>query len=248
MSSQGPSRAGSAASAHPVDDIGFPRVYSITNQIFHRHYDINWVDNQPLFYGEISLLTPNKPGLTFHTGTSTRAPTVAVSNFLESSGDYKIGIGNPDDVSAVQRENMAKELIHKPKYRLEMTAQCGYDQTQSEGRSFLRKQTRTVGVENSVLSRWTGRNYRRVDGHTEQILGVFSGAKGLGKGEKLQIRVEYGEGFNRMVLNFLFESVWEGEAAQTECIRWWWGLNRVSLFQCNVHESKRALCQSRGYR
>ncbi|KAJ6137655.1 hypothetical protein N7471_004141 [Penicillium samsonianum] len=199
MSSPDSSRAGSTASAPPIDDNGSSRVYNITNRLFHRHYDINSADDQPLFYGEISMFTPNKPDLILHAGTSTRAPIVAVSKFLKSSGDYKIGIGNPDDVNAVQWEDMTKELIHKPKYRFEMTVQCGSDQTQSGRRSFLWKRTRTLGVENSAPSKWTGRNYKLVDEHTEQVLGVFSGSR-LGRGGKLQIRVEYGEDFDRMVL------------------------------------------------
>lgn len=198
MSSPDSSRAGSTAPAPAIDN-GPSRVYNITNRLFHRHYDINSADDQPLFYGEVSVFTLNKPDLTLHAGTSSQAPIVAVSKFRKSSGGYKIGIGNPDDVNAVQWEDMTKELIHKPKYRFEMTVQCGSDQTQSGRRSFLWKRTRTVGVEDSAPSKWTARNYKLVDEHTEHVLAVFSGAK-LGRGGKLQIRVEYGEDFDRMVL------------------------------------------------
>jgi hypothetical protein len=200
MSFSGSSRAGSTASAHPVEDNGPSRVYNITNRLLHRHYDITSADDQPLFYGEISMFTPNKPDLILHAGTSTQAPIVAVSKFKKSSGDYKIGLGNPDNVSAVQWEDMTKELILKPRYRFEMTVQCGFDQAQSGRRSFLWKRTRTIGVENSAPSKWTNQNYKLVDEHNEQILAVFSGATGLSRGGKLQIKVEYGEDFNRMVL------------------------------------------------
>ncbi|OQE01629.1 hypothetical protein PENVUL_c042G04303 [Penicillium vulpinum] len=154
------------ASALPIDDDGSSRVYNIVNRLFHRHYDINSADDQPLFYGEISMFTPNKPDVILHADTSTRAPIVAISKFLKSSGDYKIGIGNPDDINTVQWEDMTKELIHKPKYRLEMT---------NGRRSFLWKRTRTIGVGNSAPSQWTGWNYKLVDEHTEQVLAVFSG-------------------------------------------------------------------------
>ncbi|CAP74266.1 hypothetical protein E8E15_008779 [Penicillium rubens] len=200
MSSPGSSRAGSTASAPPIDDNVPSRVYNITNQFFRRHYDINSADNQPLFYGEVSEFTPNKPDLILHAGTSSKGPIVAVSKFAKSSGDYKIGIGNTDDVNAVQWEDMTKELIRKPKYRFEMTVQCESDQTQSGRRSFLWKRTRTIGVEDSAPSKWTGQNYKLVDEHTEQLLAVFSGAAGLERGGKLQIRVEYGEDFDRMAL------------------------------------------------
>lgn len=200
MSSPDSSRAGSTASAPPIDDNGLSRMYIITNPLFRRHYNINSADDQPLFYAEISMFTPNKPDLILRAGTSSKAPIVAVSKFLKSRGDYKIGIGNPEDVINVQWEDMTKELLHKPKYRFEMTVQCASDQTQSERRSFLWKRTRTIGVENEAPSKWTGRNYKLVDERTEQVLAVFSGAKRPGRVGKLQIRVEYGEDFDRMVL------------------------------------------------
>ncbi|KAJ5208151.1 hypothetical protein N7449_002530 [Penicillium cf. viridicatum] len=177
MSSPDSSRAGSTASAPPIDDNGLSRMYIITNRLFRRHYDINSADDQPLFYAEISMFTPNKPDLILHAG-----------------------IGNPEDVINVQWEDMTRELLHKPKYRFEMTVQCASDRTQSERRSFLWKRTRTIGVENAAPSKWTGRNYKLVDERTEQVLAVFSGARRPGRVGKLQIRVEYGEDFDRMVL------------------------------------------------
>ncbi|CAI7615287.1 unnamed protein product [Penicillium glandicola] len=250
MSSSASSRAGSTASNPPVEDDGPSRVYNITNRLFRRNYNINSADDQPLFYGEVSIFTPNKPDIILHAGTSSHAPIVAVSKFLKSSGNYKIGIGNPDDVIGVQWEDMTKELIHKPKYRFEMTIQCGSDQTQSGRRSFLWKRTRTVGVENSAPSKWTGRNYKLMDEHTEQILAVFS-ANRLSTGGRLQIRVEYGEDFDRMVLVSCLS-----EAAQAE-FKWWWRrLKQASfkLYQCmihkydNIHEFECALRQLRAYR
>lgn len=200
MSSPSSSRTGSTASAPPVEDTGPSRVFQITKRLMQRHYDISSSDDKPLFYGDISLFTPNKPDLTLHVGASSQGPVVAVSNFLKFSGSYKLGIGNPDDMSNVQWEDMTKELLHKPKYRLEMTVQHGADQTPGERRKFLWKRTRSVGVEDSAPSRWSIRNYKMVDEQTGQIMAVFSGGRRPGRGGKIQIRVEYGQDFDHMVL------------------------------------------------
>jgi hypothetical protein len=200
MFSRSSSRSGSDASAPPIDENGSSRVYNIVNPMLHRHYEIKSADDQSLLYGEISLFTPNKPDLTLRAGASSQAPIVAVSNFLKLSGNYKLGIGNPDGVSSVIWEDMTKELIHKTRYRFEMTVQHQSDQTQTERRSFLRKRTRSVGVGDSAPSKWTTQNYKLVDEHTEQILAVFAGAKRPGRVGELQIRVEYGTEFDRMVL------------------------------------------------
>lgn len=199
MSSPGSSRTGSTASAPPTDSIS-ARVFQITKRLMARHYDINAPDDRPLFYGDISLFTPSKPDLTLHVGGSNKGPVVAVSNFLKLSGNYKLGVGNPDDMSSVQWEDMTKELLHKPKYRLETTIPRGSDQSHVERRTLLWKRTRSVGVEGETPSRLTARNYKLVDERNGQVLAVFSGGKRPGRGGKLEIRVEYGQDFDHMVL------------------------------------------------
>ncbi|KAJ5350513.1 hypothetical protein N7541_008240 [Penicillium brevicompactum] len=199
MSSPTSSRTGSAASAPP--DYNVPaRVFQITKRLMERHYDINASDGTTLFYGDISLFTPSKPDLTLHAGGSTRGPVVAVSNFLKLSGNYKLGVGNPDDMSNVQWEDMTKELLHKPKYRLETTIPSDPDQVHGERRTLLWKRTRSIGVEGETPSRLTIRNYKLVDERNGQVLAVFSGGKRPGRGGKIEIRVEYGQDFDHMVL------------------------------------------------
>ncbi|CAG8030818.1 unnamed protein product [Penicillium salamii] len=200
MHSPTSSRTGSTASTPPVDHSGLSRVFQITKGLMDRHYKINSLNDQPLFYGDISLFTPNKPDLTLHVGSSTQGPVVAVSNFLKLSGNYKIGVGNPDDMSNVQWEDMTKELLHKPKYRLETTVPCGSDQSHSERRSLVWKRTRSVGVDGETPSRLTVRNYKLVDERSEQVLAVFSGGRRPGRGGKIEIRVEYGQDFDHLVL------------------------------------------------
>jgi hypothetical protein len=165
-----------------------------------RHYDIKSPDDKPLFYGDISLFTPNKPDLTLHVGGSTQGPVVAVSNFLKLSGNYKLGVGNPDDTRNVQWEDMTKELLHKPKYRLETEVPQGGGQDHTERRKLLWKRTRSVGVNGETPSRWSVRNYKLVDELSGQVLAVFAGGRRPGRGGKIEIRVEYGHSFDHMVL------------------------------------------------
>lgn len=199
MSSPSSSCAGSMASAPPIDDNGPSRLYNIIKPLLHRHYTINSADDQPLYYGDISSFTPNKPDLTLHAGASSEAPIVAVSKFLKLSGHYKLGIGNPSDVNGIIWEDMTKELIHKPKYRFNMAVDPKYNHPQIERRSFLWKRTRSVGIGGSAPSKWTTQNYKLVDERTEQVLAVVAGATRPGRVGRLQIRVEYGESFDRMV-------------------------------------------------
>lgn len=194
------SRAGSVASDPPIETSGPSRSYDVSKPLFHRHYDINSADGTPLFYADISLFTRNKPDLTLHAGASSQARIVAVSQFLKFSGDYKLGLGDPDNMSSVQWEDMTKETILSSRYRFEMAVPYEPSQAPGARRSFLWKRTRSVGVDGSAPSKWTTQNYKLLDERSEQVLAVFSGTNIPGKCGKIQIRVEYGEEFDRMVL------------------------------------------------
>jgi hypothetical protein len=58
-------------------------------------------------------------------------------NFLKFSGDYKSGLGDPDNVNGVQWENMTKENIQSSKHRFEMTIPHDPSQVPAARRSFL---------------------------------------------------------------------------------------------------------------
>ncbi|KAJ5550694.1 hypothetical protein N7535_001365 [Penicillium sp. DV-2018c] len=200
MSSRRSTHSESEASEPPIDENGPSRVYNITKPMLRRHYDIKSTDDKPLFYGEVSELTPNKPDLILHAGASIEAPVVAVSKFQKMSGGCKLGLGNPDDINSMKWEDMTREVIYKSKYRIELSIQDQSARVEGERRSFLWKRTRNVGVEDSSPSRWTTQNYKLVDEKTQQVEAVFTGTKRPGKVGKLQIRAEYGTDFDRMVL------------------------------------------------
>lgn len=193
-------RIDSIESTPPADHNGRSRVLQITRSFMRRHYDVTLQNGEPLFHCDVSLFTPRKPDLTLHRGDSTQGPVVAVSNFMRLSGNYKLGLGDPEDISNIRWEDMTKELLHKSKYRLETTLACDPGRLHSERRVFLWKRTRSVGVEGETPFRLTSRNYKLVDEASGQVLAVFSGGGRPGGGGRIEIRVEYGQDFDHMVL------------------------------------------------
>jgi len=193
-------RSDSIASAHDeLDEQAPSRLYHIYRKPFHRHYEIKSIDDQTLYYGDISLWTINKPDIILHAGNSDKGPVVAVSKFPKFSGPYLLGLGNPDDMNA-QYEDMTRESPLKMKYRFEMTLPSKIGDPNGERRSFLWKHTRHVKVDDSPSFQFAGRNYKLVDERTGQLMAVFTGERFSSKCGTLQIRGEYGEAFDRMVL------------------------------------------------
>lgn len=194
-------RKASFDSVHPdLEEQGPSRVYLLYKDTFKRHYEIKGPDEELLFYVDISEFTPKKPELTLHAGTSTEAPVVAVSNFLKLSGNYKLGLGNPDDMNHVQWEDMTKETFHGSRYRFEMDIP-GTPDRPGQRRSFLWKRTRHVAVQDDEPSKWNPHNFKLVDASTGQILAIFTGQSlSFSKRGKLQINADLGENFDTMVL------------------------------------------------
>lgn len=133
-------RVQSIASVHvALDKQSTSRLYHIYQKPFHRHYEVKSTDGKPLYYGEVSSFTLNKPDVTLHAGTSAKSPVVAASKFLKLSGDFKLGLGNPKDVNRAQWENMTKEPLLHSKYRLEMAVSSQQDVPHEGRRSFFGK-------------------------------------------------------------------------------------------------------------
>lgn len=195
------SRSDSIASAHvDLDEQGSLRLYHIYKKPFRRHYEVKSTDDQSLYYGEVSSLTLNKPDVTLHAGMSAKDPVVAVSKFMKLSGDYKLGLGNPEEVSHVQWEDMTKESALHSKYRLEMTVSSQLGDPHEERRSFLWKRTRHVKVDDATPPLWSVRNYKLVDERTGELLAVFARERSLSKCGTLQIKAQFGETFDTMAI------------------------------------------------
>lgn len=193
--------SGSIASAHAdLDEQGPSHLYHIYKKPLHRHYEVKSTDDQVLFYGEVSSFTINKPDVILHAGTSAQAPVVAVSKILKSSGDLKLGLGNPDDVNNIQWEDMTKQSPLHSKYRFEMTVPSQQRDSHGERRSFLWKRTHHVMVDDSSSFKWSSRNFKLVDEGTGRVLAVFTRERSISKCGKLLFKAEYGETFDTTVL------------------------------------------------
>lgn len=173
------------------------RIFNIYKPAFHRRYEIKSSDDQPLYYVSISA-SPKKPDLVLHDGNSDTAPKIAACKFLKLSGHCKLALGDPDDVTNTQWEDMIKQSTIHLKYRFEMTIP-GED-GRGERRAFVWKRTQSVTVEDTKPFRLSTRSLKMIDERTGQVAAAFARARSLTKCGKLQIRVEYGEEFDRMVL------------------------------------------------
>lgn len=193
-------RSASIASAHPEIDEQVPsRLYNIYRKPFRRHYEIKSAADQLLFYGAVSDFTPKKPDLILHRGVSDQAPVVAACKFRKSSADFMMCLGNPEDANTAQWEDLTRESLIHSKYRFEMTVPCQQGASHGERRAFLWKRTRNVGVDESK-PRWSSRNFKLVDEHTEQVVAVFTGEWSMSKCGKIQIKADLGDNFETMVL------------------------------------------------
>ncbi|KAJ5172291.1 hypothetical protein N7492_004884 [Penicillium capsulatum] len=193
-------RTGSIASAHPeIEEHAPSRLYDVYRKTFHRHYEINSAADQVAFYGAISSFTPKKPDLILHRGSTDKAPIVAACKFLKSSGDSKMCLGNPEDVNVAQWEDLSRYSRVPRKYRFEMTIPNPQGASHGERRAFAWKRTRNVGVDDAKL-RWSSRNFKLVDEHTDQVAAVFTSDWSMSKCGRLQIKTDLGEDFETMVV------------------------------------------------
>lgn len=193
-------RSSSIASAPPeLDGQELSRLYNIYRKPFRRHYEIKSAADQLLFYGAVSDFTPKKPDLILHRGVSDQAPIVAACKFRRSSADFKMCLGNPEDVNTAQWEDLTRESLIHSKYRFEMTIPHQPGASHGERRAFLWKRTRNVGV-NESKPRWSSQNFKLVDEHTGQVVAVFTSEWSLSKCGRIQIKADLGDNFETMAL------------------------------------------------
>ncbi|KAJ5678600.1 hypothetical protein N7462_006844 [Penicillium macrosclerotiorum] len=195
------SRSGSAGSEHPeMDENSASRLFDIYKPAFRRHYEVKSTDDQCLYYGDISSFTRNKPDLTLHAGTGDQAPVVAAAKFIKLSGQYKLCLGDPNDMNNAQWEDMTKDRSLHPRHRFEMTIPSYIVPDQSERRAFLWKRTRSVIADGAKPLRLNMRNFKLIDARTEKVVAVFTRERSFSKCGRLQIQENYGENFETMVL------------------------------------------------
>ncbi|KAH8653919.1 hypothetical protein BGZ61DRAFT_374057 [Ilyonectria robusta] len=178
-----------------------PRLFQFDRTAFSgHHYDIKSVTETRSFYAGISSFTRKKPDLTLHEGTSDKGAIKAVCHMEHLRGNSKIGLGDPAKPDSVQWEDMTKESVFKAsKYRWE-TALTN-SSTPRRGREVLLwKRTQSVGVGGSSPSGLSVRNWKLVHEGTGEILAVFTSDGPLTKCEGLEVRANFGDAFDQMVM------------------------------------------------
>ncbi|KAJ5992906.1 hypothetical protein N7451_008630 [Penicillium sp. IBT 35674x] len=189
----------SIQSTHPgLDEQDSSHLYIIYRKRWKRHYEVKSAAGQLLYFGEVSSFKHAKPDLTLHRG-SADAPVVAASKLLKLSGDFKLALGDPDDVNNVQWEDMTRESWMHQTYRFEVNTSSQSRDTHGQRRALLWKRTRSVGVDGSSPS-WNSRNFKLVDELSGDLVAVFTSKRSIGQCGRLQIKEEHGQWFDTLVL------------------------------------------------
>lgn len=143
------------------------------------------------------MLKRTKPSLTLHAGPTATSPVAAVSHLLKLGGHFKIGLGDPENVDAVAWDDMTRQNIIASEYHWETALPGG---VKGERRRVLTwKRTRTVGVEGMEVKALAGRNYKLLDEKGE-VLAVFTSKRTMRNCGVLEIRVDLGVEFDRLVV------------------------------------------------
>lgn len=175
--------------------VAAPRQFKINRSPLNRHYDIHSSDGQHLFHVDQSSFTRNKPDLALHRGPDARAPVVAVSHMPRLSGDFKIGLGDPEQPGAVCWEDMTKENLMATEHRWAMTLAGD----PGARKHLVWKRTRSVAVDGSSVSFMSPRNYKLLDAGTNEVVAVFTSDRGYKTCGVLQINATWGHDFDLMV-------------------------------------------------
>lgn len=174
------------------------RRFQIDRGTFSKHYDVRPISGDASFFVDVSSFTPGKPDLTLHRGTDKTGPVVAACHLHKSSGDLKIGLAGSDGPDSMAWEEITRGPILKaPEYRWQPAIP---DIATSEDRVLLWKRTRSVGVSGMSPSSLSVRNFKLVDGQTDEILAVFTSDRTLSGCGVLEIRVDHGDNFDVSVL------------------------------------------------
>ncbi|KAI8675255.1 hypothetical protein NCS57_00425900 [Fusarium keratoplasticum] len=174
------------------------RRFQIDRGAFSKHYDVKSTSGDASFYVDVSSFTPGKPDLTVHRGASKIGPVVAACHLPKFSGDLKIGLAGPAGPDSMAWEDITRESVLKAsEYRWQTAIP---DIATSENRILFWKRTHSVGVSGMSPSSLSVRNFKLVDGQTDEILAVFTSDRTLSGCGVLEIRANHGEQFDVSVL------------------------------------------------
>lgn len=191
------------SSQRPDQEATKAHQYHIYRTWFSQHYDVSSNDDRHPYYVNISSINFQKPDLIMRIGNDRNSPIVAACRLPRFSSDFKVCLGDPSDANSAEWEEMVKKAWDGSIYQWEMniSAQNSDISIHSpvDRTSFLWKRTQSIGVDKTP-SALTTRNYKLINQQTSEIVAIFTGEKTVTKCGALQINVDYGLGFDRMVL------------------------------------------------
>ncbi|POR35321.1 Uncharacterized protein TPAR_04522 [Tolypocladium paradoxum] len=201
-----PHRLSSSSSSNSSSNSSsMPRIFKITRPLFKHRYDARPNDGAASLYVRTRPLTNKLPDLALHSGPDETFPIVAVCHMPHFSLNYKIGLGDPSAAhDAVRWEDMIKANLPGTWHTWAMDLMNpGGDITR---RQFVWKHTRKVAVEGMKTSGLSPRNWKLledVDGEGKgegDVLAVFTADLSRGRAGALQVNVDFGRGWENMVL------------------------------------------------
>ncbi|KAK2594511.1 hypothetical protein QQS21_007792 [Conoideocrella luteorostrata] len=148
------------------------RQFKINRTSFTRHYEVLRPDGTQLYYVDQSAFTKDKPNLTFHEGNDAKGPIVAVSHMPRFSFDCKVGLGDPSLSSSagnvnIQWEDLTRKSVNASEFHWAMTCPPAAGAPSAMRRNFVWKRTHKVGAEGAAPSAVTFRNFKLLDGETD---------------------------------------------------------------------------------
>jgi hypothetical protein len=196
------------------DDLSLPSSPLSNNvgdmpRIFHIYYkdrlysnmSIQDSEKRPVFFVETSIVKSSKPSVTLRAGADQSAPIAAVCKFILFSSEIKVGLGDPEDLNNITWETMTIQNRFHRIYRWEMTVTTADGQSR-ERKSFLWKRTHSVGIENSIPSKFNFKSFKLVGEKTGELIAVFvdNGPRSLKKVGKFQLNKSYGDAWDVLIM------------------------------------------------
>lgn len=180
--------------------------YIITKPAFKGHYNVASEDGDTVYFVDIKTkIKPSKPRFTFHSGKDTQAPIFAVLHFQPPTVDMKVGLGDINDVAAVEWEDLSclnKATHAKYSWSVDLPAEdaANGEVESRRRRTFTWTRTRSHGVDGTKPTGATNRHWKLAEEGNEELLAIFTGDAKIGKCGTLAVCDSMGPKFEGMVL------------------------------------------------
>ncbi|OAT13720.1 hypothetical protein BDBG_08868 [Blastomyces gilchristii SLH14081] len=172
-----------------------PSISQQTSTIYHIYFnsisDVNFTitkspeKRRPVYHVQNSYFTPGTPDMTLHAGPDQSGPILGCCKFVLFSTCTKIGLGISEEDTIW--EDLAWVSKDHSRYRYEIDLDMNIGDGDIAGptslsaarsgahrRAFLWKPTHSVGVEESMPSKFSPSNYKLVDEETGEVVAAFA--------------------------------------------------------------------------